>query len=396
MVPLGKLIRQVSDPHAVRTDASYKNFGIYSFGRGLFHKPPISGATTSARTLYRVRKGQFIYSRLFAFEGAYGYVASEFDGFYVSNEYPTFECDPDVLDVRFLVLFLSKVDTWQQAAMLTTGMGHRRQRIPAENLLRFTVPLPPISEQKRIVELTDVLIARIKNANELREAAIKELSQLEEAKDLDLWPLSSLSVALPLEGVTRYLARGRQSKQGESDHYLIKTQHVHMRSYITTRLRLSTEVADKVHPDAVVQDGDILMACSAAGCLGRVARYQGDGRVASTDTHVAIIRPNPSVVNPDYLYFYLSGAQGQFQIRSRERGDWQREKVGFRLTELNLNDLKTVPVPVPSMREQQKIVSEITEFNEKKQTVLGLQRDIERELNAVRPAILDRAFRGEL
>jgi type I restriction enzyme S subunit len=49
-VRLVEVLRQVSDPHQVEADREYPNFGIYSFGRGLFHKQPISGATTSAAT----------------------------------------------------------------------------------------------------------------------------------------------------------------------------------------------------------------------------------------------------------------------------------------------------------------------------------------------------------
>ncbi len=74
-VALGELLRHASEPVRVQQDADYPNFGIYSFGRGLFAKPPISGMQTSAGTLYRVRAGNFIYSRLFAFEGSYGLVA---------------------------------------------------------------------------------------------------------------------------------------------------------------------------------------------------------------------------------------------------------------------------------------------------------------------------------
>jgi type I restriction enzyme S subunit len=88
------VVRLVSQPYVVNPDESYPNLGIYSFGRGLFRKAPISGLETSAKVLYRVKAAQFIYSRLFAFEGAYGAVTKDYDGFYVSNEYPTFECNP--------------------------------------------------------------------------------------------------------------------------------------------------------------------------------------------------------------------------------------------------------------------------------------------------------------
>ena len=70
--------------------------------------------------------------------------------------------------------------------------------------------------------------------------------------------------------------------------------------------------------------------------------------------------------------------------------------MGFRLTELNLNDLKAVPVPVPSPQDQRRIVAELTKFKDMTQTMFHLQQDTERELDAMLPAILNRAFRGEL
>jgi type I restriction enzyme S subunit len=161
-------------------------------------------------------------------------------------------------------------------------------------------------------------------------------------------------------------------------------------------IRLATHVAQKVQPDAFVQSGDILIACSAAGCLGRVARFFDEGRAVSTDTHVAIARANSALVNGDYLYKYLRGAQGQHQLRSRERGDWQREKISFRLTELNLNDLRQVPVPIPSLPEQRRIVTYLDGLQAKVGALKKLQSETAAELAALLPSILDKAFKGEL
>lgn len=101
---LKEVLTLARDPVKVNRAAFYPNLGIYSFGRGVFSKPPIEGSTTSADTLYRVRGGQFIYSRLFAFEGAFALVPAEMDGCFVSNEYPTFDIDehkivPDYLRI---------------------------------------------------------------------------------------------------------------------------------------------------------------------------------------------------------------------------------------------------------------------------------------------------------
>lgn len=147
--------------------------------------------------------------------------------------------------------------------------------------------------------------------------------------------------------------------------------------------------------DALAKPGDVLIACSAAGCLGRVAFFQEEQK-ASTDTHVAIARAKQDVVLPEYLYAYLRGAQGQYQLKSREQGDWKREKVSFRLTELNLADLRRVPVPLPGISEQRRIVAYIEKFTAKINLLRELQAKRSEEVAALRPSILNRAFSGDL
>ncbi len=151
-VRLDSVMQQVTDGVSVELDKSYRNLGIFSFGRGLFPKPEIDGRTTSAKTLYRVRSGQFIYSRLFAFEGAYGFVTPEFDGCYVSNEFPTFVTDADELDAEWLSMYLRSPDRWLEIATSSKGLGVRRQRVPVEAVLEFEISLPPVPEQRAMVE----------------------------------------------------------------------------------------------------------------------------------------------------------------------------------------------------------------------------------------------------
>lgn len=150
--PLSDLIRFTDDSHRVRPDRSYPNLGIYSFGRGLFHKPPIDGLATSATSLRRVKAGQFIYSRLFAFEGAYGMVTSEFDGVFVSNEYPTFDCDPAQIRAEFLAAYFRPAHVWKTVAVGSKGLGDRRQRVQPAQVLAHKVWIPPMVWQNRLAQ----------------------------------------------------------------------------------------------------------------------------------------------------------------------------------------------------------------------------------------------------
>jgi type I restriction enzyme S subunit len=142
----------VDEREAVDASSSYPNLGIYSYGKGTFAKPPIDGSLTRAESLRRVRARQFIYSRLFAFEGAYAMVPSEFDGFYVSGEYPTFECDQTKVLPEFLWAYFRSPNVWKAIATASRGLGSRRQRVQPDRILTHRILLPPIEWQHRIAE----------------------------------------------------------------------------------------------------------------------------------------------------------------------------------------------------------------------------------------------------
>ncbi len=152
-IALAGVMQLVDNSRRVNANESYPNLGIYSFGRGLFHKPPIDGSLTSATMLRRVRKGQFVYSRLFAFEGAYGFVTDEFDGCFVSNEYPTFECDASRARAEFVAAYFNSPAVWKEVASGSKGLGDRRQRVQPERVLSHTVWLPPLEWQEQIARV---------------------------------------------------------------------------------------------------------------------------------------------------------------------------------------------------------------------------------------------------
>ncbi len=152
-VILGDVLCEEFDDHRVAPTQEYPNFGLYSYGRGLFVKAPISGMATSATRLRRVRAGQFIYSRLFAWEGAFGLVTPEFDGWFVSNEYPTFACNLSEVLPEFLPAYFQAKQAWDAVAVGSKGLGSRRQRVQPEQLLAHRLMLPPMHVQIQLKKL---------------------------------------------------------------------------------------------------------------------------------------------------------------------------------------------------------------------------------------------------
>lgn len=159
---LGAVLRPAADEVLVKPDDEYTLIGVYSFGRGLFRRQPIRGAATSYRKLVRARAGQFVMSRLNGWEGAVAIVPEEFDGLFLSPEYPTFDVDAERLHPRLLAWLCRWPRFWEN--LTPRGSMVRRKRSHPDRLASITVVLPPISEQVAIAETLDNRIPQIESA----------------------------------------------------------------------------------------------------------------------------------------------------------------------------------------------------------------------------------------
>lgn len=176
--PLRDVLTLVSDPVRLQGDVEYPTAGILSYGRGLFERPVITGAQTSYSTYYRLRQGQFVYSKLFAWEGALAIVDEPFDGLFVSQEFPTFAIDTTLATPEYLTLLCTWPETWARVRQGETGMGGRRKRVHPDRLLDVVLPFPPLEEQRRIVDIVAAIDEVVSVARSATDAARSALDVL--------------------------------------------------------------------------------------------------------------------------------------------------------------------------------------------------------------------------
>lgn len=138
---------------AVEPTGRYLIAGIYSFGRGLIDRGPISGADTSYTSLTRLGVGDIVVSKLNGWEGAVAVVDEAFSGYHVSNEYPTFTPDLERLLPGFFAGVARAPSFWDDLNTSTRGSMVRRRRINAKEFLATTVWLPPMEAQEHIARI---------------------------------------------------------------------------------------------------------------------------------------------------------------------------------------------------------------------------------------------------
>ncbi|CAN5817760.1 hypothetical protein BH23ACT11_BH23ACT11_23190 [soil metagenome] len=134
----------------------------------------------------------------------------------------------------------------------------------------------------------------------------------------------------------------------------------------------------------VISD-DVLISITAD--IGMVAVIPPDFKEAYINQHIALARPSQRM-NIKYLAWYLASEPGNKQLTGRQYG---ATKPG-----LNLEDVRSVAVPVPPLKEQRFIVEEV----ERRLSVVDkLEATIEENLKqaaGLRQSILKQAFSGEL
>jgi type I restriction enzyme S subunit len=173
---LGDILSSQEDWHVVVAGENYPNAGILNRGRGMFPKGPINGSESSATQLNKIRAGQFIYSRLFAFEGSYTIVPPELDGRYVSNEFPTFSCKLDRVLPEFLAAAFRSPIRWAALAEDSVGLGMRRQRIQPHAILAHRMWIPPMNYQMNVRQIWQRVNGMIRACDKIRDDANALLS----------------------------------------------------------------------------------------------------------------------------------------------------------------------------------------------------------------------------
>jgi len=378
MVPLGEVITKSDDRVPVEADRQYPNFGIYSFGRGVFAKPPIDGTSSSATTLYKAKAHQFVYSRLFAFEGAYGVVPPAFDGYFVSNEFPLFRSDESKVIADYLGWFFRNPAVWPDIARLTTGMGNRRQRIKPEALLGYKVPLPSLEDQQRIVARIDRLAAKVREAQGLAEQCDNVSDSLLMAQ---FHRITENVPRRPLGEIAPLIRRPAEIDP-TAEYPQVSVRSFGKGTFHNPPLHGSEITWQKPH---LVEVGDILVSNIKAweGAIAVAAADDG-GRYGS-HRYLTFV-PVAGVATAHFVCFYLLSPEGLYHVGEASPGSADQNRT------LSSKKMLNIEIPLPPFELQQRF----DELLSRVSAARNARAQAANARDALLPSILDRAFRGEL
>jgi type I restriction enzyme S subunit len=150
-IRLKNIIRRVSRPIVVDTNQSYREIGIRSWGKGIFHKDPIKGNLLGNKKVFNIKPGDLVLNIVFAWEGAVALVSNDEEGMIASHRFPTFRCNQDLVLVDYILLFLQSKYGRAIMGFNSPGAAGRNRTIRIGSFLDEVIPLPPLEEQRRIL-----------------------------------------------------------------------------------------------------------------------------------------------------------------------------------------------------------------------------------------------------
>ena len=386
---LSEVLAPVSRREVIDPTKEYPLLGIRLDGGGPFHRETKLGSGIAARTLFKVRTGDFIYSRLFAWRGAFGIIRSDLNGCYVSGEFPTFKPNPDKLDVKFLQswfrlpMSISKVQ-----AVCTGSTPLTRNRFKEEFFLPMEVSLPSLSEQRRIVARIEQLAAQVHEARALRQQATKEAVVLDTSLLAHLIPWDA-----PKQTLGELIDPGSTISYGvlvpgpgiEGGVPFVRVQDLDLRNPPARPHKRIAPDVEAQYARTRLHGGEILVG--VVGTIGKIGIAPPSWAGANVARAVCRIVPGPEIDR-----YYLAMA-----LHSPRTQDYFRETTRtLAQPTLNVAQLEQTPIPVPQMPEQRRIAKRLEDLQGKLDKLKRVQSETAVELDALLPSILDKAFKGKL
>ena len=169
-VPLREVLSLDLCKEPIDSYKTYEMVGVLSYGRGLFRRPAVENGQTSYSHMLRLKAEHVVMSQLFGWEGALALSSAEFDGAYLSPNFPTFLVDEKRIDRKFLGWVMQWPSFWDDLGSRAKGMGDRRRTLNPEALFQSTIPLAPLPEQRAIVAKLDELSEKTNQLNAHLEA----------------------------------------------------------------------------------------------------------------------------------------------------------------------------------------------------------------------------------
>ncbi len=387
-----EILTKVDRKFIIDDSHEYKTVGVRWYGNGTFVRDRLLGANINRKQQWEIREGDIVYNKLFAWKGAFAVADEKVDGCIVSDKFPTYNIKPDLIEPKYLSYFFTTPNIALQAQDFSKGAAAlSKLTLNPPQFWDLKIPLPSLSEQRRIVERIESLSSRIAKTQSLREEATAELEALIDSI------LGNLLEVKKSDWVYGFLPEFADINPSRKDQVTLKAED--LVSFVPMRavddvtgaiVRAEPRTYQEVSKGYTwFQDGDVIFAkitpCMENGKSAIAKNLISGTAFGSTEFHV--LRPGNNIL-AEWLYILVRSKQFKDDAAAHFKGTAGQQRVPQSF-------LKNKIIPVPPLDEQRRIVAYLDSVQARLTSLRELQSETQKELDALLPSVLDKAFKGE-
>ena len=389
-VSLGTVLRRRKDEITLRDDIIYRQVTVRLWNKGIILRGQQPGSEIKTKRQFRVSEGQLLLSRIDVRNGAIGLVPPELHGAVVSNDFWAYEVDVARLAPEYLAMYVSTANFIDSANRTSSGTT-KRIRAEEDALMAITVPLPPLPEQQRIGERVEALARRVEEARGLRRKVVQEAKAFERSASRTVFSAYLEYSVVTLESVCSAIVDNLHSNPvyaegGEMP--CIRSQDVGWGKLYLGQAQKTTKEEYMCRTRRGEPSANDIVFVREGGGTGKAAIIE-PGQNLSLGQRVMLLRPDKDRVVPRFvLYQLLSPLIYEQQVLPRSKGSASPH--------LNISALRKFEFILPPLSAQRTIVEYLDTLQAKVDGMLRLQAQTQKEVNALMPSILAKAFAGQL
>lgn len=270
------------------------------------------------------------------------------------------------------------------------------------DLENIPIPLPPLNEQQRIVNIIESLFVKLDRAKELIENTLAQFEQnkmailhkaftgeltakwrKENNIDLSSWQ------DYQLKDICEKITDGTHNSPINTDlgdYMYITAKNIKEEGIDLSKITyVSSDIHEKIYARCNVEFGDVLYIKD--GATTGIATINTIKEQFSLLSSVAVLKPKKNKLLAKYLVYKLNS--------NEVRNMMINNMSGVAITRLTLTKIKQAKMKFPTIEEQQEIVNILDKLLAKYNKIKNLEQQLEK-IELLKKAILAKAFRGEL
>ena len=389
-----EILTKVDRKFFIDDGQEYNTVGVRWYGNGTFIREKLLGANISRKQQWLLKTGDVVYNKLFAWKNSFAIADETVDGCIVSDKFPTYRINSDLIDPKFLQYYFKVPQLGTQAQDLSKGAAAiSKLTLNPPQFWDLTIPLPKLEEQRRIVEILEAAEKKIDKAQQLREEASVQANILQSrALDgllargkFDYQPLKNILDASLQNGLSIPASGIGQEGVLFAKVGIVNTGKMNPRETKRVNIELPKDST------FWMKENDIFVSRgNSLELVGRAAAYKGIPANCAFPDLLIRIRVDQARIDSQYIVYYFQTLEARKYIESQASGTSPSMK------KVSQPKLENMPIPIPPLDEQQRIVAYLDGLQAKVNALRELQAKSGEELSALMPSILDKAFKGEL